>query len=57
MESAVVSGPGEILISIINFSKSGIFYFKEAVDNLRGFDIESFLLLCKENGDYLRFNE
>jgi len=48
---------GDILISIISFYKSGIFYFNDAVDIFLIFVIESVLLLCKESGDYLRLRE
>ena len=57
MLSPLVSGMGVILMSMMSFSRSGIFYFREAVDIFRGLAIESFLLLWRESGDYFRFRE
>lgn len=48
MFSELGSGEGDILISMISFSRSGIFSFREVVDIFLGFDIESVLLAWRE---------
>lgn len=48
MFSEFGSGEGDILISIINFSKSGMFYLREVVDIFLGFATESVVLEWRE---------
>jgi len=57
MLEVVVSRPGEILMSLISFSRSGTFYLRDAVELFLALAIEEFLLLWREKGDYLRLRE